>query len=289
MINYNCPDFYNAYKIYSYLAELKILHPYVFYDDVQISSIFGCFPSAIWNGGSYLLDGSITQNIMRDMVKLYNEAMNMPIRFTFTNPLINEKQCYDTYCNLIVENAHNGNNEILVVSPVLEEYLRKNYPNYKYIRSIIADNNEQFFDSEKYHMIVMPRAYNNNWEYLDTIPNNVRTKVEFLCNDPCPDNCPRLKSHYLDFAKTQLNYEYYDECRCSMTEVKGAFPYAFAKQQKAYISRDMILNNYLPKGFNQFKLSGRGDNGVIINFVVEHLIKPEYQLDIRIDLINLFL
>lgn len=289
MINYNCPDFYNAYQIYSYLVELKLLHPYAFYDDVQINSIFGCFPSAIWNGGSYLLSGSITQDIMKNMIKLYNEAMELPIRFTFTNPLIDEKQCYDTYCNLIVENAHNGKNEILVVSPILEEYLRKNYPNYKYIRSIIANNNENFFNSEKYHMIVMPRNHNNDWNYLDTIPNDIRNKVEFLCNDPCPDNCPRLKSHYLDFAHAQLNYEYHEACRCSMTKEKGAFPYNFAKQQKSYISRDIILNNYLPKGFNQFKLSGRGDNGVIINFVVEHLIKPEYQLDVRIDLINLFL
>ena len=41
---------------------------------------------------------------------------------------------------------------------------------------------------------------NNNWEYLETIPEDKRGKIEFLCTDPCPDNCPRIYTHYKNFA-----------------------------------------------------------------------------------------
>jgi collagenase-like PrtC family protease len=57
------------------------------------------------------------------------------LRFTFSNSLLEEKHIYDTYCNLIMEEADTGNNEVIVNSPILEQYLRENYPNYKYISS----------------------------------------------------------------------------------------------------------------------------------------------------------
>lgn len=289
MICYNCPDFYYGYRIYAYLGELKITYPEVFFENTKISSVFGCFPNAIWNGGTILLAGkTFNKTEIMDMFKLYNEALELPIRLTFTNPLITKEQCYDTYCNLIAECGHNGKNEILVVSPVLEQYLREKYPNYTYIRSIVSEENTDVIGSPDYGMVVINRRYNNNWEYLDKIPMEFRDKVEFLCNDVCPDNCPRIYTHYKDLARAQLSYDDTNpNTFCSMDHIKGRFQHKFARTQKGYITRDMILNDYVPKGFTQFKLSGRTDLGIIIPFLIEHLIKPEYRLDVLADMIEI--
>jgi hypothetical protein len=81
---------------------------------------------------------------------------------TFTNPLIEEKHCYDTYSNLIAECGHNGMNEILVTSPILETYLRTNYPNYKYCKSVTSTENNTY-DVENYYISVLPKYFNNNF------------------------------------------------------------------------------------------------------------------------------
>ena len=54
-----------------------------------------------------------------------------------------------------------------------------------------------------------------------------------------------------------------------------------------YISLERIRNEYLNKGFSKFKISGRqSDPRTVIEHYVEYLIKPEYQDEIRLDLLN---
>lgn len=281
MINFNLPDFETGLSTYNIIQKYKRDYPYIFFNkDDKIASVFGCLKGAIWNGGSFLLDaGAHTKDAIKYFVNFYNNQ-GIPLRFTFTNPLIEEKHCYDSYCNMIAETAHNGKNEILVVSEVLENYLRKNYPNYKYIRSIIGSSEKPYDPDEKYYMSVMRRNMNNNWEYLDTIPKEHRSKIEFLCNDPCIDNCPRIYSHYIDFAKIQLNFEKSISSNWKCTNKPDhPFEYYTTKQRASYISRAMIETEYLPRGYNQFKLSGRSNISKIIYNVTDYMIKPEYRAD----------
>ena len=58
-------------------------------------------------------------------------SRGIPLRFTFTNPLIEEKHLSDKVCNDILKMADNGMNEVIVMSPILEQYIRENYPGYK--------------------------------------------------------------------------------------------------------------------------------------------------------------
>lgn len=280
MINLNVPDFVLGERCYTVLTHLQHDHPEIFYDDTKIVSVFGCFHGAIWNGGSIFLGGSETRQVIQDTIDHYNYNLKLPVRFTFTNSLITKDQCLDTYCNMIAECGHNGYNEILVVSPTLENYLRDKYPNYKYMRSIIAAENEPYKDDKKYDLTVMKRIKNNDWDYLDQIPQEVRHKIEFLCTDPCPDNCPRLYTHYRDYARAQIRGQADESCACTMENVKGPFVNAYAKTQKTYIDRETILKEYLPRNFNQFKLSGRGNVTALILHAVEYMIKPEYHHDV---------
>lgn len=284
MVYFNLPDFCAGRPTYDYVHYLRQHHSYAFIPNTDIASIFGIFPSSIWNGGGICIGEIANRGYMREIFQYYNDELKLPLRLTFTNPLLEEKHCYDTYSNLICEMGHNGKNQILVNSPILESYLRKSYPNYKYCKSILATSVKPYWEDDRYFLTVMRRRMNNNWEFLDVIPQDQRFKIEFLCNDPCPDDCPRLYSHYRDFGRAQLRYEFEndlgeDHCKCSMGAVKGEFQRHYTRSLETYISREMIDRDYAPKGFNQFKLSGRQNPSSIIFNVANYMIKEEYRHD----------
>ena len=70
--------------------------------------------------------GITPRSNMDKIIKTYN-AFDVPVRFTWTNSLLEEKHLNDTYCNLIMELANNGRNQVLVNRDVLGDYLRKTY------------------------------------------------------------------------------------------------------------------------------------------------------------------
>lgn len=288
MINLNLPDFVFGARVYDTVIPLVREYPEIAYEDTRIAAIFGCFNAAIWNGGGILLGQSAVRQQMDDCIGHFNYDLNVPLRFTFTNSLITENQCFDTYCNLIAEAGHNGRNEILTSSPILEKYLREHYPHYKFCRSIIAAQNEPYGDTSKYDLVVMRRNMNNNWDYLDKIPMQDRDKIEFLCCDPCPDNCPRIYSHYRDFARAQIEQDgTLPNLECSMGQVKGRFVNKYTRSLQSYISRETIEKMYVPRGYSQFKISGRTNLAAIIQGISNYYIKPEYQADVEADCINI--
>lgn len=283
MINMNMPDFVTGLPAYDILTDIAKENPDVLYPDVTIASVFGNFPFSIWNGGGLNFQHPWVKGEIKELIAYYNEELGIPLRFTFTNPMLQEKHCWDTYSNIIVEAGHNGKNEILTSSRILENYLRNNYPNYKYCSSIVGTDAMPYpvNETDRYDLMVMQRRRNNNWTFLDTIPIEIRHKIEFLCNDPCPDDCPRLYSHYRDFGRAQLNLEPDQPANeCSMHGIKGKFPYKYMQTLDTYISRETILKDYLPKGFTQFKVSGRNSAFSIIRNILDYMVKPEYRVDV---------
>lgn len=286
IIQYHCPDFYFGQYIYGELIELNTNHPEYFYDDIRINCVFGAFPGMIWNGGGVIGNTNIPDINEIIRIKELYEFYNIPLKLTLTNPSLTKEDCYDRYCNKVVELMQNEHNMILVSSPILEEYLREKYPNYKYCKSIIASefdcNYEQ--ELEKYHEIVLPRRLVKDFDFLQTINEKNRSRFELLCNDPCPIDCPRLYSHYKDFAKVTLYEKHISEIETctaiSCTELRGV------STIKDQISYNEIINKYLPLGYNQFKLAGRGGVYNILHGLVKYFIKEEYQYETIFYLLN---
>ena len=134
-IKFHLPDFCGNYKMNLYLADTLNEHPEYFYDDIKIASSYGCFPPAAWNGGR-TVTGAVRREFIDFIIRQYN-SRGIPIRYTFTNPLIKEIHLTDPFCNMITRIAENGLNEIIVNVPVLEDYIRKNYPRYPLISSTV--------------------------------------------------------------------------------------------------------------------------------------------------------
>lgn len=62
-INFFLPGFYENFRVITYQADLMKEKPEFFYQNSRISSVYGCFPGSIWNGGRVIL-GSATKQEM---------------------------------------------------------------------------------------------------------------------------------------------------------------------------------------------------------------------------------
>lgn len=289
MIKFNFPDFIEGQLAYESYCYLKHNHPEMFYDDVTISSIFGTFPNCVWNGGSVFIGGATySYDFMKNHIEWYNER-NIAIRLLATNPLVEEHHFYDNYANIIMKAANNGYNEVVVCNEKLEEYLRSKYPNFKYVKSIIAsyENNQVVDLDDKYYMSCLMRSANNNWKFLDSIPLEQRHKVEFLCTDPCPNNCPRIKTHYHSMAKQHLEMSITNDNHCSMEKIKSEnLAWNYTNGLDCAIDYKKIITEYVPRGFTNFKISGRFNFGAITTSIANYLIKPEYHSDWYCNILN---
>ena len=52
--------------------------------------------------------------------------------------------------------------------------------------------------------------------------------------------------------------------------------------KSVFIGVDDIKNTYLPMGFSNFKIEGRGlGSALILEFLLYYMTRPEYQINIR--------
>lgn len=238
------------------LADLMEEFPEKFRDGYKIGSVYGTFPGAIWNGGRFVF-GIVSKTDMGKVIKAYNDR-KIPVRFTWTNTLIEEKHLQDTYCNLIMQMADNGMNHVLVNRPILEEYIRKNYPSYK----IISSTTKRMIDSEAlvnelkkdYDLVVLDYDLNRDESVLKMI-EPYADRIEILTNEICYPNCQRRAAHYEDQSKIQLEFDIKTDFQCPNTTTKPSF--AESMKRPAFISNEE-LQNYIERGFANFKIVGRG-------------------------------
>lgn len=286
-MNFYLPDFFFKFDLNTLFIELWQNSPEVFNENVNIGAIYGSFPGAIWNGGRLMCGSVIIQDI-EGMINRYNE-MDMPVRFTFTNSLLREEHIYDTYCNLIMEAANNGMNEVLVNSPILEDYLRTKYPDFKYILSTTRcerDIDKINAFTKQYDMVVTDFRDNNNFSFLEQITE--KNKIELLVNSYCNPNCSRRLQHYEKISNNQLLY------RVAETENQDVMDCPTYRRNfydifelDSVITVDSLYQNYIPMGFENFKIEGRTSHiANVVESYIYYLIKPEYQNKIRLYLLR---
>lgn len=277
-VNFYLPDFYTNFRLIIMLADLMKQSPEFFFDDIKIGAVYGCFPGSIWNGGRVVLGSCTKQEINYVITELNNR--DIAVRFTFTNPLLEKQHLFDTFCNLCLELGNNGKNEVLVNSLLLEDFIRKMYPNYpilssttKCIKNIEAIHQELEKD---YALVVLDSAMNNT-EELFTLKH--KEKIELIANHYCQDDCPLRKEHYNAVGKCQLEFSEVDFPACN--NINRDFYQVM--QNRSFITTNDIFGRYRACGFVNFKLDGRGFNKYkVLESFVYYLVKPEYRDKVRL-------
>lgn len=270
--------------VYFYLNQVIINlmneFPEKFNDGYKVGSVYGTFPGAIWNGGRAVF-GITSKGDMERIVKTYNK-LDVPVKFTWTNSLIEEKHIYDTYCNLIMEVANTGMNQVLCNRPVLEEYLRKEYPDYSFISSTTKRLKDVEGIKEElkkdYELVVLDYDLNHDEAVLKEL-EPYASRIEILVDEICFPNCKKRLDHYKDEALMQLTYDKGSCFECQNKIKKPSFKEAMARP--SFISAEEITS-YIDRGYCNFKLVGRGlPMELVIDSYIYYLVKKEHQDFIR--------
>lgn len=286
---FHLPDFVRHFKLNMILLEMLNRQPEIFYDGVEIASVYGTFPGSVWNGGRSF-SGKIDAKSVQGILEKFN-SRNIPLRFTFTNPHVGPEHLRDPFCNTCMKMADNGMNEVIVVSPLLEDYIRNKYPNFKITSSTckqIEDMDKLCEELEKdYNLVVLDYNWNNKFEMLEKIPH--KEKCELLVNACCTPNCKRRKEHYDFVGEYQIKitehmkhpdepFNFRDfECPQMGMALYQTIDYP------THISPKDIYNRYVPMGYENFKIEGRSVPDInILEAYVYYMIKPEYRDEARL-------
>ena len=273
------PGFVEHYEIYKRMNQFLAEYPDAKKSNVEIYCYYGNIPFCTWDGGRIFTKyHPLTVEEIQEIQNYYNNILKSKIRLVFTNNLLKEEHLYEKYNNLSLQIFDNNNNEIVLNSNILENYLNINYPNYKLIASTTKcsnkENAKQDLNNCNYLFTCLDYNLNHNWDFLNSLTPEEKSKTEFLINPICGPGCTQRKEHYRLNSLFSLSYgTKYATKSCTIT--KGSICAVF---NSAHITIDEILNKYVPAGFHYFKLEGRtwSSNEIAIT-LSEYLIKPEYQ------------
>ena len=280
-IGFAIPGMYENFIINRILINLKRDYPYCFYDNIKFDAFFGNFQYCLWDGGRVFTKYQhATIEQIKEIQSFYNEKHHLPIRFIYTNNQLSEKDLTDKFCNLVTEYCENDLNEIVVNSPLLEDYLRNKYPKYKFISSTTKclKNKTDATDELNldYYKVCLDYNLNYNLDFLKSLSQEQKNKVEFLINPICGANCQNRQRHYKLNSIGALNFGkkfHLDYCN-----IAGSNLLPIDSKKRNQLSIDDIFTTYVPMGFYSYKLEGRTfAPATHLENCVKYLIKPEYQ------------
>lgn len=286
-IYWHLPGFCVFFYLNQVIIHMMKEHPGKFRDGYRVGSVYGTFPGAIWNGGRAVF-GVTSHGDMKKIIKTYND-LDVPVRFTWTNSLIEEKHLNDTYCNLIMKTAEeyrtkSGNsNQVLLNTNVIEKYLREKYPDFKYISSTtkrLTRLDDVKTELEKdYYLVVLDYDLNHDEKVLEELAP-YSDRIEILADEICFPGCKNRKDHYRDESLAQLNFEKGSVYDCPNKREKPSFD--ICKKRPSFIDADEV-NEYATRwGYRNFKLVGRGlPKELVLDSYIYYLVKEEYRDEMR--------
>lgn len=290
-INFHLPDAPNTISLSIACADMAKHSPEYLRDGVRLASFFGSHP-LLWNGGRMMM-GRFFPDRAKTVIEAYNER-GVPYRLTFTNPTVTEEHLDNPDCNLMLDIADNGMNEVIVYSEVLENYIRKTHPRMKITSSTckcirtIEEVKEEL--KKDYSLVVLDYNFNDRPDELMKLTPEERRRCEILSNPVCVPNCPRRAEHYEFIGKAHteklglarqyamLTPEIKDRLGIQEWDCPHRNLDLFdGKEHPLRLSADDVYEKFVPMGFENFKIEGRSANMMLLcEQIVRYMVKPEY-------------
>lgn len=290
---YHLPGLFEFYELYRIFLPLFRKHREYFYDWCEIGSIYGAPSDCIWGGGRTSFGYSDPEDVL-DLVREYG----ISARLTFSNSLLREEHLTDKKCNELCKmfehasdadnspHTHQLQNGVIVHSELLLNYLQKNYPDLYLISSttkVLTDFQDFLteINREDFRYIVPDFRLNKVFDKLDLMSQHQKDKVEFLCNECCWFGCKDRKTCYESVSRKNLGNPA-PEFHCASPDGGNGYRFSKAMENPGFISVDDIQNIYMPMGFSNFKIEGRGlGSALILEFLLYYMTKPEYHIHVR--------
>ena len=305
--HYHLPGLFEFYDLYRIFLPLFFKHREYFYDWCDIGSIYGAPGDALWGGGR----AGYGESTVAEVISLVNE-FNISARLTFSNSLLKKEHLADRECNELcrlfcnstgkkTRSSIKSENGIIICSDLLLEYIEKNYPGFYFVSSTTKvltefDKLVEELNREEFSYVVADFRLNKEFDKLELLSDENKSKVEFLCNECCWFECKDRKVCYESVSRKVLGefvgndeHIYYSpdgnkikEHVCRSPEAKNGYVFSKAMKNPGFIGIDDIKEVYLPMGFSEFKIEGRSlGSAMILEFILYYMTKPEYQLQVR--------
>lgn len=309
---YHLPGLFEFYELYKVFLPLFREHREYFYDWCDIGSVYGAPADCIWGGGRAGFGDDDARKVL-DLMKEYG----ISARLTFSNSLLREEHILDKKCNALcklfeeagdiqrervsdsnmqnksIKDIQENNvqpkaiqNGVIVHADLLLDYLKKNYSNLYFVSSTtkVLINFQDFLKEvkrEDFQYVVPDFRLNKSFDRLNTLTQIEKDKVEFLCNECCWFGCKDRKRCYETVSRKNLG-ENCPEHHCAAPDAEEGYRFSKAMKNPGFISTEDIQNVYLPMGFSNFKIEGRGlGSALILEFLLYYMTRPEYQINVR--------
>ena len=283
-IYYHLPGLFEFYELYRVFLPLFCEHREYFYDWCDIGSIYGAPTDCLWGGGRVEIGDHDPQEVLA-----FLQAYHISARLTFSNSLLREEHLSDKKCNALCalfEQSETAQNGMIVCSDLLLDYVKTKYPGLYLVSSttkVLTDFRQclKEINREDFRYVVPDFRLNKAFAQWDTMSAPQREKVEFLCNECCWFGCKDRKRCYEAVSRKNLG-ENCPEHRCSAPEADRGYRFSKAMANPGFIGIEDIQNVYVPMGFSNFKIEGRGlGSALILEFLLYYMTKPEYHLQVR--------
>ena len=281
---YHLPGSFEFYELYRVFLPLYRTHRDWFYDWCEIGSLYGAPADCLWGGGRT----GCSRHTAREVLALAQEY-GISARLTFSNSLLRKEHLADRKCNALCalfEKENRVQNGVIVHSDLLLDYLKRQYPGLYFVSSttkVLTDFQQlrRETEREEFRYVVPDFRLNKSFAELDTLPQDQKDKVEFLCNECCWYGCRDRKHCYENVSRKNLGEDCPDH-RCTAPGAQQGYRFSKAMENPGFIGAGDIRKIYLPGGFSNFKIEGRGlGSALILEFLLYYMTKPEYQLRVR--------
>lgn len=272
MINYTLPDFTVNLGLNLFFVRLMREHPDWAREGVDVTSIYGCFPDCLMNGGrTYLRNRADAAAIERTFSILAEYGLTP--RLTFTNTQVDEAALADPYFNLIAATAVRYRGEAIVYSDKAGAYLREQYGMPLVLSTTREVHTAEEFNqlAPRYDYIVLGYNAHKDPAFLSALEHP--EMAEIMVNEFCVPHCPYRAEHYAHNSADQREGELRPfPCRSNRPDFfdhAPGHPVQFTAEEVADVAERF--------GIPSYKIVGRG---VVFETVVEaltyYLIRPEY-------------
>lgn len=281
---YHLPGLFEFYELYAAFLPLYRTHREYFYDWCDIGSIYGAPIGCLWGGGRV---SSGTCNARRALA--LTQKYGISARLTFSNSLLREEHLKDKTCNALCRlfsESGTVQNGVIVHSELLLGHLKVAYPQLYFVSSttkVLTDFSQLRCELERpeFSYVVPDFRLNKAFSELNALPQALKDKVEFLCNECCSFGCKDRRACYEAVSRKNLG-EAAPEHHCKAPDAKYGYRFSRAMENPGFIGIADIQNTYLPMGFSNFKIEGRGlGSALILEFLLYYLTKPDCQLRVR--------
>ena len=281
--HYHLPGLFEFYELYSLFLPLFRTHKEYFYDWCDIASVYGAPADCLWGGGR----AGFGDEKSCDVLSLLRD-FGISARLTFSNSLLTAEHLSDKKCNALCFEFAKAKTPsgVIVHSDLLADYLKREYPELYLVSSttkVLTDFADFKAELERadFKYVVPDFRLNKSFERLKKLSEEQKDKVEFLCNECCNFACKDRKACYENVSRKNLGEEVWEH-RCTSPEASEGYRFSLAKKNRGFISVQDIQNTYLPLGFSNFKIEGRGlGSAIVLEFLLYYLVKPEFHLEVR--------